>query len=124
MFVGFFLQFFPHIDFAFHHAVFLRVMVPPIVFEAALNIDKKSFNRMIVPIMIYAVFGTLISTFLTAFVVYYGTAALGQWCTPIPVIESLLFGALISSIDPIAVLSVLNNMGMSDRDVIYVLIFC
>jgi NhaP-type Na+/H+ or K+/H+ antiporter len=97
-------------------------MVPPIVFEAALNIDKKSFNRMI-PIMIYAVFGTLMSTVLTAFVVYYGTAALGKWCTPIPFIESLLFGALISSIDSIAVLSVLSNMGMNDRDVIYVLIF-
>jgi len=41
----------------------------------------------------------------------------------IPVRESLIFGSLISSIDPIAVLSVLNNMGMSDTDTIYVLIF-
>ena len=40
-----------------------------------------------------------------------------------PFVESLAFGSLISSIDPIAVLSVLNNMGMSDRDPIYVLIF-
>lgn len=73
VFVGFLLKIFPHVD-----AVFLRVMVPPIVFEAALNIDKKSFNRMIVPIMIYAVFGTLMSTVLTVFSVYYGTAALGN----------------------------------------------
>merc|ERR1711862_500754 len=44
-------------------------------------------------------------------------------CTTIPMKESLVFGALISSIDPIAVLSVLNNMGMTDSDTIYVLIF-
>ena len=44
-------------------------------------------------------------------------------CTPLPYVESLTFGALISSIDPIAVLSVLSNMGMTDMDTIYVLIF-
>jgi len=102
---------------------FLRIMVPPIVFEAALNIDKKSFRRMAIPITIYAIFGTLLSTVLTAAIVYYGTSALGHWCTSIPFVESLIFGALISSIDPIAVLSVLSNLGMTDKDTIYVLIF-
>jgi len=120
---GIILQFLPHIDFAFHHEVFLRIMVPPIVFEAALNIDKRSFMRMAIPITIYAVFGTLMSTVLTAAIIYYGTTALGSWCTSIPFIESLIFGALISSIDPIAVLSVLSNLGMNDKDTIYVLIF-
>ena len=41
----------------------------------------------------------------------------------IPFRESVIFGALISSIDPIAVLSILNSMGMTDSDTIYVLIF-
>lgn len=100
-----------------------RILVPPIIFEAALSIDKRSFNRHIVPIIIYAVAGTLVATFLTAVVVHYGTFALSSWCTPIPYVESLAFGALISSIDPIAVLSVLSNMGMADTDTIYVLIF-
>jgi len=120
---GIILHFLPHIDFAFHHEVFLRIMVPPIVFEAALNIDKKSFRRMAIPITIYAIFGTLLSTVLTAAIIYYGTSALGHWCTSIPFVESLIFGALISSIDPIAVLSVLSNLGMTDKDTIYVLIF-
>jgi NhaP-type Na+/H+ or K+/H+ antiporter len=77
---------------------------------------------MSVPIVIFAVWGTFMSTILSAAVVYYAT----RWitiCTSIPFIESLAFGALISSIDPIAVLSVLSNMGMSDKDPIYVLIF-
>ena len=53
---------------------------------------------------------------VAAAIVYYGTAALGGWSTHILFIESLIFGALISSMDPIAVLSVLSNMGMSDKD--------
>jgi NhaP-type Na+/H+ or K+/H+ antiporter len=93
------------------------------VFEAALGINKRSFNRHIVPILIYAVVGTLIATWLTAFILHRGTKLMGQWCQTIPYVESLTFGALISSIDPIAVLSVLSNMGMTDTDTIYVVIF-
>ncbi len=96
-------------------------MVPPIVFEAALNIDKRSFSRHVVPIMFYAVLGTLIATGITAFVVHHGSQYLN--CETIPYAEALTFGALISSIDPIAVLSVLSNMGMTDQDTIYVVIF-
>lgn len=71
----------------------------------------------------YAVVGTLIATFVTATIVYRGTHLLGSLCETIPYIESLIFGALISSIDPIAVLSVLSNMGMTDTDALYVLVF-
>jgi NhaP-type Na+/H+ or K+/H+ antiporter len=120
---GYALDFFPHHDISFDGNWFLRILVPPIIFEAALSIDKRSFNRHIVPILIYAVAGTLVATFLTAMIVHYGTTALAGWCAPIPYVEALTFGALISSIDPIAVLSVLNNMGMNDTDTIYVLIF-
>jgi NhaP-type Na+/H+ or K+/H+ antiporter len=98
-------------------------MVPPIVFEAALSIDKRSFNRHIVPILIYAVAGTLLATGLTAIVVHEGSIYFHGLCETIPYPEALAFGALISSIDPIAVLSVLSNMGMTDTDTIYVVIF-
>jgi len=119
---GFFLSYLPKFDFGFHHDIFLRLMVPPIVLEAALNIDKHSFFRHWTPIVLYAVVGTLMSSLLTAAIVYYGTYAI-PWCTSIPLVESLTFGSLISSIDPVAVLSVLSNMGMGDKHDIYVLIF-
>lgn len=101
----------------------MRIMVPPIIFEAALSIDKRSFNRHIVPILLYAILGTLLATGLTAFIVHRGTQLLHPYCSTIPYVEALTFGALISSIDPIAVLSVLSNMGMTDTDTIYVVIF-
>lgn len=120
---GYIVMFFPHHDLSFDGHWFLRIMVPPIIFEAALSIDKRSFNRHVVPILFYAVGGTLMATFLTAFIVHQGSFMLRNVCTPLPYVESLTFGALISSIDPIAVLSVLSNMGMTDMDTIYVLIF-
>jgi len=117
------MSFLPGYDISLDGAWFLRIMVPPIVFEAALSIDKKSFNRHVVPIIIYAVAGTLLATLITATIVHKGTLWLGRFCETIPYVESLAFGALISSIDPIAVLSVLSNMGMTDTDTIYVIIF-
>jgi NhaP-type Na+/H+ or K+/H+ antiporter len=116
------MSFVPHYDISFDGDWFLRIMVPPIVFEAALSIDKLSFNRHIWPILLYAVVGTLLATGITAFILHKGTSML-PGCETIPYVESLTFGALISSIDPIAVLSVLNNMGMTDTDTIYVVIF-
>ena len=120
---GYIVMFFPHHDLSFDGHWFLRIMVPPIIFEAALSIDKRSFNRHVVPILFYAVGGTLMATFLTAFIVHQGSYMFRSVCQPLPYVESLTFGALISSIDPIAVLSVLSNMGMTDMDTIYVLIF-
>jgi len=120
---GYCLMFFPHHDISFDGNWFLRILVPPIIFEAALHIDKRSFNRHIVPILLYAVAGTLLATVLTALIVHRGTVMLQGLCPVIPYIEALTFGALISSIDPIAVLSVLSNMGMTDTDTIYVVIF-
>mmetsp|Transcript_29234 Transcript_29234/g.44218 ORF Transcript_29234/g.44218 Transcript_29234/m.44218 type:complete len:559 (+) Transcript_29234:28-1704(+) len=121
VFCGAVMSFFPHTDISFDGEWFLRIMVPPIVFEAALRIDKRSFNRHIVPIVMYAVIGTVMATMITAFILHAGSFY-GK-CGTIPVVESLTFGALISSIDPIAVLSVLSNMGLSDTDTIYVVIF-
>lgn len=111
-----------YVQYAFDGDMFLRIMVPPIVFEAAVKINKRSFQRHIIPITIYAILGTLLSTTLTATILYKGSSMV-SWCASIPMKESLIFGSLISSIDPIAVLSVLNNMGMTDSDTIYVLIF-
>jgi NhaP-type Na+/H+ or K+/H+ antiporter len=120
---GWGLSYFPHHDISFDGNWFLRILVPPIIFEAALSIDKRSFNRHVVPILIYAIMGTLLATALTAFVVHEGSVYFHGHCETIPYIEALTFGALISSIDPIAVLSVLSNMGMTDTDTIYVVIF-
>jgi hypothetical protein len=44
---------------AFNNDLFLQIMLPPIVFEAALSIEKRAFRRDLFPILTYAVVGTL-----------------------------------------------------------------
>ncbi len=60
-------------------------------------------------ILILATFGMTLSTFLVGTGFYYGTAALNLH---LPYIYCLLFGALISPTDPIAVLAVLRKVGV------------
>lgn len=120
---GVFLQYLPHLQFGFDETFFLRVMLPPIVFQASLAIDKPAFVFHWIPIMVFAVLGTIVSTALTAMIVHHGSAYLGTLCPTIPLVESYAFGALISSIDPIATLSILSSLGIDEADTIYVLVF-
>jgi NhaP-type Na+/H+ or K+/H+ antiporter len=107
----------PHIHYSFDGSLFLRVMLPFIVFHAALSIDKHALYLYLFPIALYAVVGTLVSSALVALFIYVGTGF------GMPLVESCIFGALISSIDPIAVLSILQSLGMTTTDAIYVIIF-
>jgi Sodium/hydrogen exchanger family len=43
---------------AFNNDLFLQIMLPPIVFEAALSIEKRAFRRDLFPILTFAVVGT------------------------------------------------------------------
>mmetsp|Transcript_19683 Transcript_19683/g.29054 ORF Transcript_19683/g.29054 Transcript_19683/m.29054 type:complete len:480 (+) Transcript_19683:34-1473(+) len=75
------------------------------------------------PIMMFAVVGTIVSAVITGFAVHYLTKVIGFVTTTIPLLDSMIFGALISSIDPVAVLSIMHSMGVSDTDMLYVLVF-
>jgi NhaP-type Na+/H+ or K+/H+ antiporter len=108
----------------FDNDLFLQIMLPPIVFQAALMIDKRAFRRDIFPILTLAIFGTGFSAIVNGYLTYY----LSLWMTgsvgaSLPLLDSLLFGALMSSIDPIATLSILSSLGIVQTDTMYILIF-
>uniref|UniRef100_A0A7S1FML1 Cation/H+ exchanger transmembrane domain-containing protein n=1 Tax=Corethron hystrix TaxID=216773 RepID=A0A7S1FML1_9STRA len=105
----------PGYSFSFDEHLFLRVLLPPIVFEATLSIDKRAFRRHVVPILGYAILGTIFSSGLVAIILRTeGT---------LPWVDSLAFGTLISSIDPVATLAVLNAIGIDETETLYILIF-
>ena len=106
----------------FDNDLFLQIMLPPIVFQAALMIDKRAFRRDIFPILTLAIFGTGFSAIVNGYLTYY----LSSWTShgeSLPLLDSLLFGALMSSIDPIATLSILSSLGILQTDTMYILIF-
>lgn len=92
--------------------VLLDVMLSFLLFAGALhtNFDQLKVQRW--PILIFATFGVLISTFLIGGVMFYILNAMGL---SISFIHCLLFGALISPTDPIAVLGILKKAGVPKK---------
>ncbi|KAL7558534.1 hypothetical protein ACA910_008126 [Epithemia clementina (nom. ined.)] len=105
----------------FNNNLFLQILLPPIIFEAALSINKRSFRRDLFPILTFAVAGTGISALSIGYITFY-VSQLGSG-TALPFLESLLFGALMSSIDPVATLSILLGVGVGQGDTLYTLVF-
>ncbi|MEM9144188.1 MAG: sodium:proton antiporter, partial [Bacteroidota bacterium] len=88
--------------------VLLDVMLSFLLFAGALHTDVQKLREQRWPVLVFATFGVLVSTVLVGTVVYYLFMALGMG---IQFIHCLLFGALISPTDPIAVLGILKKAG-------------
>ncbi|WP_238381772.1 cation:proton antiporter [Mucilaginibacter pedocola] len=86
--------------------VLMNFMLSFLLFAGAIHIDANALRKERWPIILLATAGTLISTFLVGGMVY-GLFTLFN--SPVPFIYCLLFGALISPTDPIAVLAILKE---------------
>ncbi len=92
--------------------VLLGVMLNFLLFAGALSVNLKKLLEERLPVLVLAVGGTLMSTFIVGYLVYTIFPLLG---VEIEFIYCLLFGALISPTDPIAVLSLTKKFGLSQN---------
>ena len=100
-------KFIPTFERDIHFREFLLdIILSFLLFAGAMHINIRELQKQRKAVFVFAIFGTLISTFLVGTLTYYAASLLGL---NIPYIYSLLFGALISPTDPIAVLSILKN---------------
>lgn len=88
--------------------VLLEVMLSFLLFAGALHTKFSHLKVQRYPILMFATVGVLISTFLIGTSAYY---LLNYMQLPISYLQALLFGALISPTDPIAVLGILKKAG-------------
>jgi len=86
--------------------VLLDIMLSFLLFAGALHTSFQQLKVQRKPIMVFATFGTLLSTFIVGVFVYYLMQFLNL---NVDFIYCLLFGALISPTDPIAVLGILKK---------------
>lgn len=98
-------EFINSIDF---ETVLLDFMLSFLLFAGALHTNFQQLKIQRKPIIIFATLGTLVSTFLAGGFVYYILQLLGL---DVDFIYCLLFGALISPTDPIAVLGIMKKVG-------------
>jgi len=87
---------------------FFVVLLPPIIFEAGYSLHKGNFFQNLGSIIIFAVFGTMISTLLVGLGLYLLGA--GGVTMELRLTDALAFGALISAVDPVATLAIFSAM--------------
>jgi len=85
----------------------LNLFLPVLIFEAALMLSTREFMRNLVPI---AALATLALTISAAVV-----GAAMNLTVGLPLAVALLFGVIISATDPVAVVSVFREVGVSNR---------
>jgi CPA1 family monovalent cation:H+ antiporter len=92
--------------------VLFQVMLSFLLFAGALDVNLNKLGEEKWPILILATVGVLISTFVVGTVMFFALPYLGL---PIDYIYCLLFGALISPTDPIAVLAMIKKTVVSEN---------
>lgn len=97
------------IDFgiALTHDIIFELILPPLLFEAALNIHWHELRRDLAPVLVLSTFGVVIS----AAIVAAGMAWLFGW----PIAAALIFGVLIAATDPVAVIAMFKDTGIGGR---------
>jgi len=87
--------------------IILYILLPTLVFEAAININSHLLIKNIVPVMTLALPGLVIATTITGTLIAV--------FTPLSIGPAMLFGGLISATDPVAVIAVFKELGAPKR---------
>ncbi len=80
------------------------IFLPALVFESAFSLEVHLFKRMLSQIALLAIPGLIICTLLTAILSI--VVLPWQWSLP----TALMFGAIVSATDPVAVVALLKEM--------------
>ncbi len=85
----------------------LFLFLPALIFESAINLDARLLMKDLAPVLVLAIPAMLISAALIG---------LGLWLIQdFNIIHALLFGALISATDPVAVIALFKELGAPQR---------
>ncbi|XP_064408262.1 sodium/hydrogen exchanger 1 [Latimeria chalumnae] len=101
--------------------VFFLFLLPPIILDAGYFLPIRSFTENLGTILMFAVMGTLWNAFFVGFLMYgvcqIGDSALQQ----VDLLSNLLFGSIISAVDPVAVLAVFEEIHINE--LLHILVF-
>ncbi|MEO6330195.1 MAG: sodium:proton antiporter [Ginsengibacter sp.] len=98
-----------NIDFS---KLLLDVMLGFLLFATALHFDYRKLKELRLPVMVLSTFGVLLSSIIFSGLFYLASQVLS---IDIPFIYCLLFGAIISPTDPIAVAAIMKKSKIPPR---------
>ena len=92
-------------------SIILFIFLPTLIFESAFALDARKLLQDIGPILTLAIPALLISTVVVAAMLWWGVGEAYGVTWPV----ALLFGALISATDPVAVVALFKELGAPPR---------
>jgi len=87
--------------------IMLFIFLPALIFESGFALDARQMIRDLPPILVLAIPAMLVSTFVVGLGLW--------WALDIRLIVALVFGALISATDPVAVVALFKELGAPNR---------
>jgi hypothetical protein len=87
---------------------FFLFMLPPILYDAGYYAEKTRFFKNMPTIIVFAVFGTFVSAFVFAGLLYLCCNLFELY--DLSVLDALIFGSLISAVDPVATIGIFNAL--------------
>ncbi len=91
----------------FSKDLLFKALLPPLIFEAALHIQWRELRRDLVPIIVYATLGVVLSAGVTAGFMHFVVG----WTWP----AAILFGVLIAATDPVSVIATFKESRVEGR---------
>lgn len=105
---GFFIAFLPlELEINFSKDLLFKVLLPPLIFEAALYIRWRELRKDLPPIVTYATVGVLLAASVTALILHYTIGWAWQ--------AAILFGVLIAATDPVSVIATFKEAKVEGR---------
>lgn len=105
---GIFIWFLPvKFDVGFSKDLLFNVLLPPLIFEAALYIDWRELRKDLAVVMTFATLGVLLSAFVTALIMRLFVG--WDWGA------AIVFGVLIAATDPVSVIATFKEARVEGR---------
>ncbi|XP_039190172.1 sodium/hydrogen exchanger 1 isoform X1 [Crotalus tigris] len=101
--------------------IFFLFLLPPIILDAGYFLPLRQFTENVGTILIFAVIGTLWNAFFVGALMYAVCQIGGPSLSNIGLLDSLLFGSIISAVDPVAVLAVFEEIHINE--LLHILVF-
>ncbi|KAG7273592.1 hypothetical protein CRUP_019838 [Coryphaenoides rupestris] len=101
--------------------LFFLYLLPPIILDAGYFLPVRPFIENVGTILVFAVVGTLWNAFFIGGVMYGVCRLEGGQLEGVELLSCLLFGSIVSAVDPVAVLAVFEEIHINE--LLYILVF-
>ncbi|KAF9168083.1 monovalent cation:H+ antiporter, CPA1 (nhx1) [Actinomortierella ambigua] len=104
----------------FKHTYFFNLLLPPIILNSGYEMKQARFFRNLGSILTFAFVGTFISALVVGVLVYL-LALTGLESLNLSMLDSMIFGSVLSATDPVTILAIFNQLKVDPK--LYSVIF-